>query len=81
MYDVTIRLLYSEFLLEEYFYFDNLYYALVTPERLCNKDFLELLDVVHENHNLNRLVVDEASDLAITISAELTSFARHIVSQ
>ncbi|KAF9560908.1 ATP-dependent DNA helicase [Agrocybe pediades] len=32
----------------------------VTPERLCTADFMKILDVIHENHNLNRLVVDEA---------------------
>ncbi|KAF8799355.1 ATP-dependent DNA helicase [Phlegmacium glaucopus] len=32
----------------------------VTPERLCTVDFMELLDTVNENNNLNRLVVDEA---------------------
>ncbi|KAF4617418.1 hypothetical protein D9613_006191 [Agrocybe pediades] len=31
----------------------------VTPERLCTADFMKILDVIHENHNLNRLVVDE----------------------
>jgi len=35
------------------------YSGLVTPERLCTSEFLELLDAVYENHNLNRLVVDE----------------------
>ncbi|KAF8182282.1 ATP-dependent DNA helicase RecQ [Pholiota molesta] len=32
----------------------------ITPERLCTLDFLELLDKIYENHNFNRLVVDEA---------------------
>ncbi|KDR82966.1 hypothetical protein GALMADRAFT_220967 [Galerina marginata CBS 339.88] len=32
----------------------------LTPERLCNPDFTKILDIVYENHNLNRLVVDEA---------------------
>ena len=31
----------------------------VTPEKLCQTEFIELLDTVHENNNLNRLVVDE----------------------
>ena len=31
----------------------------VTPEKLCQAEFIELLDTVHENNNLNRLVVDE----------------------
>ena len=31
----------------------------VTPEKLCQAEFVELLDTVHENNNLNRLVVDE----------------------
>lgn len=31
----------------------------VTPEKLCQADFMELLDTVYENNNLNRLVVDE----------------------
>ncbi|KAF9485758.1 ATP-dependent DNA helicase [Pholiota conissans] len=32
----------------------------ITPERLCTADFTELLDKIYENHNFNRLVVDEA---------------------
>ncbi|CAA7263963.1 unnamed protein product [Cyclocybe aegerita] len=32
----------------------------VTPERLRTAEFLALLDIIHKNHNLNRLVVDEA---------------------
>ena len=52
------------------------FFGLVTPERLCTSDFLQLLDVVYENHNLNRLVVDEVwfpSDSTITF---LTNLAR-----
>lgn len=33
----------------------------VTPERLSTAEFMKILDVIHENHNLNRLVVDEVS--------------------
>ncbi|GLB38647.1 putative helicase family. RecQ subfamily protein [Lyophyllum shimeji] len=32
----------------------------ITPERLCTSDFLHLLDGVHAEGELNRLVVDEA---------------------
>ncbi|KAF8909050.1 P-loop containing nucleoside triphosphate hydrolase protein [Gymnopilus junonius] len=32
----------------------------VTPERLSNPEFKEILDVIYSNYNLNRLVVDEA---------------------
>ncbi len=30
-----------------------------TPERLCTGEFKRILRTVHENHNFNRLVVDE----------------------
>ncbi|KAF8505247.1 ATP-dependent DNA helicase [Hysterangium stoloniferum] len=32
----------------------------VTPEKMCNQEFVDLLDVVHSQGKLNRLVVDEA---------------------
>ncbi|KAF5317530.1 hypothetical protein D9619_013196 [Psilocybe cf. subviscida] len=32
----------------------------ITPERLLTRDFLQILDKVYKNGNLNRLVVDEA---------------------
>ena len=35
----------------------------VTPEKLCQAEFVELLDTVHENNNLNRLVVDEVGHM------------------
>ncbi|KAF8155773.1 P-loop containing nucleoside triphosphate hydrolase protein [Crassisporium funariophilum] len=35
----------------------------ITPERLCATETFKLLDVVHDNHNLNRLVVDEVTVL------------------
>jgi len=35
------------------------FFTIVTPERMSNPEFMKLLDVVHDNHNLNRLVVDE----------------------
>ena len=39
----------------------------VTPERLCTADFMELLDTVYENNNLNRLVVDEVGHIFNTL--------------
>jgi bloom syndrome protein len=35
--------------------------GLVTPEKLCTKEFMELLTKVYEQDELNRLVVDEVS--------------------
>ncbi|KAF8586288.1 ATP-dependent DNA helicase [Ramaria rubella] len=32
----------------------------LTPEKLCNREFLDVLEKVHSNQELNRLVVDEA---------------------
>ena len=39
----------------------------VTPEKLCQAEFIELLDTVHENNNLNRLVVDEVGHMFNTL--------------
>ena len=39
----------------------------VTPEKLCQAEFIELLDTVHENNNLNRLVVDEVGHIFNTL--------------
>ena len=39
----------------------------VTPEKLCQVEFVELLDVVYENNNLNRLVVDEVGHIFNTL--------------
>ncbi|KIJ54258.1 hypothetical protein M422DRAFT_241508 [Sphaerobolus stellatus SS14] len=32
----------------------------VTPEKMCSHDFVDVLDTVYENNELNRMVVDEA---------------------
>jgi len=39
----------------------------LTPEKLCQAEFIELLDTVYENNNLNRLVVDEAHCISVNI--------------
>ena len=41
----------------------------VTPEKLCQAEFAELLDTVYENNNLNRLVVDEVGRVIIILMA------------
>ena len=41
----------------------------VTPEKLCQAEFIELLDTVYENNNLNRLVVDEVRRISNTLMA------------
>ena len=41
----------------------------VTPEKLCQAEFIELLNTVYENNNLNRLVVDEVRYIFNTLMA------------
>ena len=43
--------------------FKRPHYLKVTPEKLCQAEFIELLDTIYENNNLNRLVVDEVSHI------------------
>jgi len=57
------------------------YSGLVTPERLCTSEFLELLDGVYENHNLNRLVVDEVGFPRLSNKACLMNSSRLTVFQ
>jgi hypothetical protein len=47
--------------------FKQTHYLAVTPEKLCQAEFVELLDTVYENNNLNRLVVDEVGDIFKTL--------------
>jgi len=51
-------------------------FGLVTPERLCTAEFLQLLDIVYENHNLNRLVVDEVGLPCDSTITHLTNIIR-----
>jgi len=51
-------------------------FGLVTPERLCTAEFLQLLDIVYENHNLNRLVVDEVCRPCNSTITHLTHLTR-----
>ena len=44
-------------------------YLAVTPEKLCQTEFTQLLDTVYENNNLNRLVVDEVGHIFNTLMA------------
>jgi hypothetical protein len=52
-----------------------MFWPLVTPEKLCTAEFLGLLDGVHDNGELNRLVVDEVKNptLSSILSVNLTS--------
>jgi len=60
-YDTRIKLLYGTSLrlhpsiMLSYHEF----FIIATPERMSNPEFMKLLDVVYDNHNLNRLIVDE----------------------
>jgi len=47
--------------------FNRFYDLAVTPEKLCQAEFIELLDIVYENNNLNRLVVDEVGHIFNTL--------------
>jgi UDP-glucose 6-dehydrogenase len=59
-YDTRIKLLYGKSLqLPSIRYYQHEFLTIVTPERMSNPEFMKLLDVVYDNHNLNRLVVDE----------------------
>jgi superfamily II DNA helicase RecQ len=59
-YDTRLKLLYGKLLRRNHRLKYQLgFFTIVTPERMCNQEFMQLLDVVHDNHNLNRLVVDE----------------------
>jgi superfamily II DNA helicase RecQ len=44
----------------------QMYWLLVTPEKLCTAEFLRLLDGIYGNGELNRLVVDEVKNCRLS---------------